>query len=362
MEVIAVKAVCEHCGKAFLYEKHKPGRQRRFCSDKCRHRLFVGVQNCAFCNAEITGNKRKYCDEYCRRQATLAVKSKCDKLCRVWMHNCQECGKVFAAKAYNTHHCSNTCHRDAKARHAREMRAQGKYSGPTKKCAHCSRVFVAKHSKGQVYCSRTCRFAEHAVKTIASVVMTHCNWCGSNVRRIPTHTTFRKYGGDRVAMCLACERQLASDGAGFAGATAIASNPVACCINCNRLFIREGSSTKTCSEACQSQVLTDARWRAKKRRAARQVRKNDGTVRRRMVFERDNWTCMICHGKVRPRRLAANQPDEATVDHIVPLARGGAHSMDNVQTACRLCNSLKSDHSQPPQRGRYTPGTPPTGT
>ena len=34
---------------------------------------------------------------------------------------------------------------------------------------------------------------------------------------------------------------------------------------------------------------------------------------------------------------------DLTVDHIVPLARGGLNSTDNMQTLCRSCNSAKRD-------------------
>lgn len=61
------------------------------------------------------------------------------------------------------------------------------------------------------------------------------------------------------------------------------------------------------------------------------------------VFERDNWTCHIC-GKKAPARLRGTKDDRAPeLDHIVPLARGGAHIWDNVACAHRKCNIMKSD-------------------
>jgi len=35
--------------------------------------------------------------------------------------------------------------------------------------------------------------------------------------------------------------------------------------------------------------------------------------------------------------------EEATLDHVYPLARGGAHAVGNLVTACGRCNRLKGD-------------------
>lgn len=35
--------------------------------------------------------------------------------------------------------------------------------------------------------------------------------------------------------------------------------------------------------------------------------------------------------------------EDATLDHVYPLARGGTHSPGNVVTACARCNRLKGD-------------------
>ena len=53
---------------------------------------------------------------------------------------------------------------------------------------------------------------------------------------------------------------------------------------------------------------------------------------RREVFFRDGNTCQYC-GK--PSR-------ELTLDHVVPRHRGGAHTWENVATACILCNHRKA--------------------
>jgi 5-methylcytosine-specific restriction endonuclease McrA len=58
------------------------------------------------------------------------------------------------------------------------------------------------------------------------------------------------------------------------------------------------------------------------------------------VAERDNWTCALCCLSVNPA-LKFPDPGSRSMDHIVPLVKGGAHTYDNIQLAHFLCNNLK---------------------
>ena len=56
---------------------------------------------------------------------------------------------------------------------------------------------------------------------------------------------------------------------------------------------------------------------------------------RREVFWRDGFACQYCGRKAR----------ELTLDHVRPRVRQGAHTWENVVTACVLCNHLKAGRS-----------------
>jgi 5-methylcytosine-specific restriction endonuclease McrA len=60
------------------------------------------------------------------------------------------------------------------------------------------------------------------------------------------------------------------------------------------------------------------------------------------VFTRDKWTCRICFDPV-DSTLDPLHPMSPSVDHIVPLSRGGEHSLANAQTTHLRCNAAKSD-------------------
>lgn len=51
---------------------------------------------------------------------------------------------------------------------------------------------------------------------------------------------------------------------------------------------------------------------------------------RRAVYERDGYACLHC-----------GAADRLSLDHIHPFSRGGADTLDNLQTLCRPCNSRK---------------------
>lgn len=62
----------------------------------------------------------------------------------------------------------------------------------------------------------------------------------------------------------------------------------------------------------------------------------------REVFERDGWACGIC---CEPVDAALEYPDpmSKSLDHVVPLSRGGSHSRENAQLAHLFCNLRKGD-------------------
>lgn len=60
------------------------------------------------------------------------------------------------------------------------------------------------------------------------------------------------------------------------------------------------------------------------------------------IHVRDGWTCQLCHEPI-DRAIAWPHPKSPSIDHIIPLSRGGAHALSNVQSAHLGCNSSKRD-------------------
>ena len=64
--------------------------------------------------------------------------------------------------------------------------------------------------------------------------------------------------------------------------------------------------------------------------------------RHRAAIARSKPPCALC-GEVIDYTLKHLEPDSYVVDHIVPLAQGGADTLANKQAAHRRCNRAKSD-------------------
>ena len=58
------------------------------------------------------------------------------------------------------------------------------------------------------------------------------------------------------------------------------------------------------------------------------------------IFERDGWYCGICGQKINKRLKWPNQRAKS-IDHIIPLSRGGADAPINLQAAHLRCNQSK---------------------
>lgn len=62
--------------------------------------------------------------------------------------------------------------------------------------------------------------------------------------------------------------------------------------------------------------------------------------RRDECFAEQNGQCFYCHVRMEKK---GEGPRSATLEHRIPLSRGGRHSRVNTVAACGACNTLKGD-------------------
>ena len=98
-----------------------------------------------------------------------------------------------------------------------------------------------------------------------------------------------------------------------------------------------------------------ARWLAKNPYFCRQhtmkalARKKglvvDDDVDYHAILERDGYTCHICGDPV--------PPDDVEFDHVIPLDRGGPHTMANIRVSHATCNRHKHNKILPKDEALY---------
>lgn len=96
---------------------------------------------------------------------------------------------------------------------------------------------------------------------------------------------------------------------------------------------------------CSSKCARKAENRRKEIARRMRMRANgavDLTITLERLIERDNGICKLCGG---PVDVGADPNSDwyPSVDHVIPLSRGGTHTWDNVQLAHRRCNTEKHD-------------------
>jgi 5-methylcytosine-specific restriction endonuclease McrA len=101
------------------------------------------------------------------------------------------------------------------------------------------------------------------------------------------------------------------------------------------------AASRFCSQACWQPPADRATTHAVR---AKRYGGSAEHVDRLTVFERDGWLCQLCHTPVDPE-LKWPAPLSASIDHVVPLSKGGDHLYTNVQLAHLRCNASKGARS-----------------
>ena len=83
----------------------------------------------------------------------------------------------------------------------------------------------------------------------------------------------------------------------------------------------------------------------RKRRALEQKASFE-PINEKKLYLRDGWMCQICKKRV-DKRFKYPNPMCASMDHIVPLSKGGTHTYANIQLAHLSCNLIKHNNVLP---------------
>ena len=245
------------------------------------------------------------------------------------IRSCAICGKEFDAKTRGKY-CSQDC-----ADEARRIRNRDRWRAANpgwdkainKVCEWCGKEFTVPARNAHIArrCSDECTQAQYTrdIRGFGSLEDRKKIWEQQKVeaqKRKAKERAEKRKANHRIIMCSEC------------GKTVDVYN----------------SNKKTCSAEC-SKVRT-----SRMRREYHDKRLNDSNIvdkdiSIKTLYKRDKGVCYICGGKCDFKdhtREGSNFTSGSTypsIDHVIPLARGGKHSWSNVKLAHHLCNSKKSD-------------------
>lgn len=65
------------------------------------------------------------------------------------------------------------------------------------------------------------------------------------------------------------------------------------------------------------------------------------------LMEAQSGLCAYCPTKCVAVKRWRYDPAQATIDHVIPLSRGGTSRVSNLVMACRACNEAKDNYPAP---------------
>lgn len=124
------------------------------------------------------------------------------------------------------------------------------------------------------------------------------------------------------------------------------------CCQCGALFVPHNHNAKFCSTDCQKKQ-NNAITKDRRLKRMRELL-IDRNITIEKLYEKFSGRCQICgmicdwnDYEVREGGTFIANGNYPSIDHIVPLAKGGKHEWANIQLACRRCNTIKSDRILP---------------
>ena len=127
-------------------------------------------------------------------------------------------------------------------------------------------------------------------------------------------------------------------------------NRVIKCSWCGKMFTPKNVRQTRCSNECSR------KFARKNNRYKRRAKLKEGKVTLNYIYERDNGICYLCGRRTSYKDCKINDKGYfivgktyPSIDHVVPLSKGGANFNDNCRLACHRCNSLKGNKPYTPR-------------
>lgn len=117
------------------------------------------------------------------------------------------------------------------------------------------------------------------------------------------------------------------------------------CENCGQEFVTRSRRSRFCTRKCQNNKYS-CEYQKLHGGGKSRVPKNqrvDNDISLRKLYQRDNGICYICGMLCDWNDISNGRPHRfyPSIDHVIPISKGGLHSWDNVMLSHITCNCSK---------------------
>lgn len=262
--------------------------------------------------------------QVCGKEFCISSGNRSCPPCQQKERACINCGKIFNSTARKCQACSMVericigCHKVFKGK----VRKCQECKSALKNCDKCNREFRDLPSR------KTCPSCRASVKRA-------CSECGKVTKTMHSKCSNCSYP-ERICLTPDCEKTYRSS----------YRYCISCrikeriCTECGKMFRSSGHPR------CHSCSITE---RGRSRHAVRvreyhlkrRITSSDEALSWRTLWAEGLRTCSLCQLEIDGD--ATRLKDTATLDHIIPLSKGGTHLRDNAQLAHYSCNSAKNN-------------------
>ena len=371
---------CKQCGKRFI----KKTTTQIYCCVKCRNKSNhkeneIKIKVCEWCGNEYQANNNstKYCSVKCKNKIRSKKKNRycitcgkeldhshkyCSKECKnlTYTHTCLFCKKEFNSSNKNQKYCSRQC----SAKHSRpsgtsinqygDIKEREKKFEETFNISRPEFVYVSGYTDQDssfVMKCKTCGQTQERNAQITRPSRAHkgltCDYCNSLARAkkelIEALTKFIKNQisetNKTVAKEIWCIKSIAQKHKYF--------NICECC---GKEYFSD-KEKNYCSKRCYQRTYDKLRF-IRKRKQMYENGDVDESISIERLIERDNNKCHICGGDCDKGDFEVNGKGHwivgrnyPSIDHVVPVSRGGTHQWKNIKLAHHYCNTIKRDYT-----------------
>ena len=282
-------AICKICGREYI----KRYSMNIYCSTECKE---IGAEN----------NKQKYnkilAETHAERDRSRKIRGS-----KEHVRECVVCGKAFTTWLPQKKTCSD----------------------------ECKEVHKKNRDKGRVRNSKKTPEKQH------------CQWIR---RRYGSEENYQKWLAEQEALKQKREQERLERKEAYENqleewriareARKEANHRKDFCIVCGKEYATYNPAQKTCSKECSKKL---AHAHKHKRIPKSQLVDKDITLE--ALYRRDSGVCYLCGGPCdwNDKTDTTVRDNYPSIDHVVPISKGGLHAWGNIKLAHFGCNRKKAD-------------------